>query len=104
MTGLTDGSNFGARDTSGQRFYGSSLSGRGRWARVPGIGILWTDNQDSLQWAHADDSDSAQLYAACKALHGLAAEGVPAPVAFEDLVAGYGVTPVTGNLRSMPRQ
>ncbi len=101
MSSLSDGRNFGARDTANQSYYAANLSGPGRWITVPKIGTLWTNDVDSLQWADSVDSQPEQLFAACKALHQLAAAGVPASEAFDAIAADYRETPIVGNLRQI---
>jgi hypothetical protein len=103
MGSLDDSSDFGAEDTSNQTYFGSTAVGPGRWIRIDGIGVLWTDDADALQLAKIPDADRDRANAVRKGLHRLAAEQITASTAFDNLAVQYGQIPVAGDLSTLPR-
>nr|WP_141215374.1 hypothetical protein [Rhodococcus sp. 15-649-1-2] len=102
MGSLSDSLNVGATPADTQRFYGAERVGRGRWAILPGLGVLWTDDDDALQLAWIEGSDNDAAYGMYRRLNGLAAAGVPASRAFDDLIAEFPGIPVqSGDLASL---
>ncbi|WP_032402476.1 hypothetical protein [Rhodococcoides fascians] len=103
MGSLSDSSNFGAEPVDTQRFYGGERVGQGRWAVLDGLGLLWTDDTDALQLSWTEDADDDAAHAACVGLNRLARLGVPATLAFDDLVAEHSATVESGDLSFLPR-
>lgn len=101
MSSLSDPSNLGATPTDTQRFYGAERVGSGRWATLDGLGLLWTDDAEALQlsWTEGSDRDAANAIRA--GLNRLARLGVPATLAFDDLVAEHSATVESGDLASL---
>lgn len=101
MGSLSDPSNVGATPADTQPFYGAERVGQGRWATLPNLGILWTDDDNALQLAWIKGSDNDAAYLMYRRLNSLAAAGVPASRAFDDLIAEFEVTVDSGDLASL---
>lgn len=101
MSSLSDPDNFGAQPVGDQRYYGAERVGRGRWAMLPGLGILWTNDTDAIQLSWIPDANQAQANAIRVGLHRLASRGVPARQAFDGLIAEYDVAVTAGDLSSI---
>lgn len=102
MGSLNDGSDFGARRVSQGARYGHVAAGPGRWIRIAGVGVLWTDDADALQLAPLPGSDEIESNSIRRGLHRLAEDGTPAQEAFDMLADRYGLSPVAGDLDYRP--
>ncbi|WP_407726241.1 hypothetical protein ACJEDT_13030 [Rhodococcoides fascians] len=103
MGSLSDPSNFGAEpvDPLAYRYYGGERIGPGRWALIPGLGMLWTDDASALQLSRIDGADLVAANALRKLLHTLARDGITATAAFDSIVADRDATVTSGDLSSL---
>lgn len=101
MSSLSDPSNFGARPVGDQRYYGAERVGPGRWAVLPGIGILWTNDDDAVQLSWVPDADQSQANDIRAILHELARRGIPAKQAFDGLAGEYDAAVTVGDLATL---
>lgn len=101
MGSLSDPSDFGARTISGES-YGASLDGPGRWSALPTLGVLWTNDTDSLQLNPIVGADRDAANALRFGLKALAREGVPAAIAFTRVVSENDGTITSGDLADLP--
>lgn len=99
---LSDSSNFGARLTASQYYYGDQRVGPGRWVVLDRLGVLWTDDRDALQLARINNVDILDANNLRSALHRYAAANLPATAAFDLVAAEYGSTVQVGDLALIP--
>lgn len=81
-------------DDGEARFFGRSKVGNGRWVTVA-LGVLWTDNADSLQCDYRPDVDSYEMADFQNLLNAYATAELTATEAFDVVVADEGNPPVT---------
>ncbi|MGG7100886.1 hypothetical protein [Rhodococcus sp. 24CO] len=74
------------RVTVGRRF-GGVPEGKGRWQRIPHLGVLWTDDKEALQLGWLDDADQDVANALARRMVLMAVDGMTAAAAF-DVIAG----------------
>ncbi|OZE77216.1 hypothetical protein CH305_18440 [Rhodococcus sp. 15-649-2-2] len=100
MGSLSDPSDVGARAISGAS-YAVNMSGPGRWVRLPDLGLLWTNDSDSVQlnWVPNADQDAANAIRV--GLKSLARSSVPAAVAFDQIASRYSGIVRSGDLSSL---
>ncbi|MBP1054542.1 hypothetical protein J6397_30860 [Rhodococcus qingshengii] len=65
------------------RRFGGVPSGEGRWQRVPHLGVLWTDDKQSLQPGWLDDADQDDANALARQMVLMAVDGMTATAAFD---------------------
>lgn len=102
MSNLSDSSNFGAEQDGNPRYYTGTARGSGRWALIPNLGLLWTDDDTALQLESTPNTDRAAAHAFRKGLHALAAQTISATTAFDRVVEQYAATVIAGDLADLP--
>ncbi|MCW2298416.1 hypothetical protein [Rhodococcus erythropolis] len=77
---LTD---YPLKDVTVGRRFGGRPEGSGRWQRIPNLGVLWTDDKESLQLGWLDDSDRPAANALAWRLIHMALDHMTATDAFD---------------------
>ncbi|MEI4741676.1 hypothetical protein [Rhodococcus erythropolis] len=73
--------------TVGRRF-GGVPEGKGRWQRIPHLGVLWTDDKQALQLGWLDNADQDAANALARRMILMAVDGMTATAAFDMIASG----------------
>ena len=103
MGSLSDPSDVGAEPLGDDRAYAATLAGAGRWASIDDLGVLWTNDSDSLQLKQSESADDAEAFEFRRMLIDYCTVGMTATEAFDVVVADAGgLTVESGSLDRLP--
>lgn len=102
MGSLSDSRDFGVTPVGGDQFFGADMTGPGRWATIAELGVLWTNDSDSVQLIRASSGDDVDVYDLSKTLIDYCTVGFTATEAFDTLLGEYGNPPIaSGDLAQL---